>query len=227
MSSVIDTGKSRVVPTMVVVLVLASASACLATPTKNSSTGKPPMSEGIERAKSAFREYAGRVLNVPSASIEVGSIQDSLSVLGKSADLPEAVIGNAWAFYASKESHPEATIRGWALPDGSVITSDHNLGLLLREAAIGTSKPTLGVDQLVDQIAWSMGTESAIGRDFEVVEKPARPSINLAKNGTGAIRFFAQYQAAGGPYRGGPSRHYECTLKISANHEAVLEKVEK
>src|ERR1700761_2264349 len=148
--------KSRAIWTMVVAL--ASASPGLATPTKSRSTGKPPMADGLERAQTAFREYAGRVLDVPTANIEVGSIRDELAVLGKSIDLPDGAIGNAWAFFANKESHPESTIRGWARSDGSGMTYEHNLGLLLKEAAIGTSKPALSVDRLAEQIAWSMGT---------------------------------------------------------------------
>src|SRR5262249_3269808 len=89
-----------------------------------------PMHAGFDKAHTSFRDHAARVLKLAPDRVLVSPIEEDPSV-----QLDQR-IGAAWAFYGSSKDHPDRQFRGWAIADGTVITPDQNLGLLLAEAGV-------------------------------------------------------------------------------------------
>src|SRR5215468_1023086 len=92
---------------------------------------------GFDKAHASFRDHAARALKLSPDRILVSPIEEDASV-----QLDQRV-GAAWAFYGSSKDHPDRQVRGWAIADGTVITPDQNLGLLMVEAGVWTAKPKL------------------------------------------------------------------------------------
>src|ERR1043166_6232309 len=84
-----------------------------------------PMHPGFEKAHASFRDHAARVLKLAPDRLLVSPIEEDARVQ------LEQRIGAAWAFYGTSKDHPDSQVRGWAIADGTVITPDQNLGLLL------------------------------------------------------------------------------------------------
>ena len=106
---------------------------------------------GFDKAHASFRDHAARALKLSSDRILVSPIEEDASV-----QLDQRV-GAAWAFYGSSKDHPDRQVRGWAIADGTVITPEQNLGLLLAEAGVWSGKPKLDADALAERLAWAMG----------------------------------------------------------------------
>src|SRR5262249_5992697 len=122
----------------------------------------------------------------------------------------EQVVGRAWALEASA-SASEFSIRGWALPDGTVVTNQHNLGVLFEEAGAWTSAPKLNADELAGRIVWALGYR---------YELASAASIELTNTGDGAMHFDVRMHLSGNPPPA--DQQLRCTVALSSRHVAVL-----
>ena len=102
------------------------------------------MTSGFYTALESFREHAAGEYGVTAADVAVvpdheASARSYLqtNAAGKQIGLS---IGGAWAFEAGQIGVPGPTKRGWALPDGTVITVKKNLGRLLVEAGVWSGR---------------------------------------------------------------------------------------
>jgi hypothetical protein len=123
-------------------------------------------------------------------------------------------IGGAWAFVAAAKAHPEVQVRGWATGDGTVITPEDNLGVLLTEAGVWTNKPALDAGALAERLVWAMGM------NHRVVGPRA---LHVDASGNGTLSFQVAYRPPGpGGAGGGPERVSQCTVTLGAPHRAQL-----
>jgi hypothetical protein len=163
---------------------------------------------GFDKAHARFRDHAARVLKLSPDRVLVSPIEEDESV-----QLDQR-IGAAWAFYGSSKDHPDRQVRGWAVADGTVITSEQNLGLLLVEAGVWSGKSKLDADQLADRLTWAMGMNHRV---------VGPRSLHVDPSGTGTLSFQVAYRPPGpGGAGGGRERISQCTMTLSADHHARL-----
>lgn len=163
---------------------------------------------GFDKAHASFRDYAARALKLSPDRILVSPIEEDASV-----QLDQRV-GAAWAFYGSSKDHPDRQVRGWAIADGTVITPEQNLGLLLAEAGVWSDKPKLDADALAERLAWAMGTNHRV---------VGPRSLHVEPSGTGTLSFQVAYRPPGpGGAGGGRDRISQCTVTLTADHHARL-----
>lgn len=163
---------------------------------------------GFDKAHASFRDHAARALKLPPDRILVSPIEEDASV-----QLDQCV-GAAWAFYGSSKDHPDRQVRGWAIADGTVITPEQNLGLLLAEAGVWSGKPKLDADALAERLAWAMGMNHRV---------VGPRSLHVEPNGTGTLSFQVAYRPPGpGGAGGGRDRVSQCTVTLTADHHARL-----
>lgn len=164
--------------------------------------------QGFDKAHASFRDHAARALKLSPDRILVSPIEEDASV-----QLDQR-IGAAWAFYGSSKDHPDRQVRGWAIADGTVITPEQNLGLLLAEAGVWSGKPKLDADALAERLAWAMGANHRV---------VGPRSLHVEPNGTGTLSFQVAYRPPGpGGAGGGRDRLSQCTVTLTADHHARL-----
>jgi hypothetical protein len=163
---------------------------------------------GFNKAQASFRSHAAQVLKQAPDHVVVSPIEEDPSV-----QLDQRV-GAAWAFSAADKDHPERQARGWAVADGSVITPDDNLGLLLGEAGVWSDHPALDASALADRLAWAMGANHRV---------VGPRSLHVDPRGTGTLSFQVGYRPPGpGGAGGGRERISQCTVTLTADHHARL-----
>ena len=166
------------------------------------------MQAGFDKAHASFRDHAARVLKLSPDRILVSPIEEDPSV-----QLDQRV-GAIWAFYGSSKDHPDRQVRGWASGDGTVITPEQNLGLLLAEAGVWTGKPKLDADALAERLVWAMGMNHRV---------VGQRSLHFDPGGTGTLSFQVAYRPPGpGGAGGGRDRISQCTVTLTADHHARL-----
>jgi hypothetical protein len=166
------------------------------------------MHAGFDKAHASFCDHAARVLKLPRDRVLVSPIEDDPSV-----QLDQR-IGAAWAFYGTSKDHPQHQVRGWATGDGTVITPDQNLGLLLAEAGAWSAAPSLDADALAERLVWAMGA------DHRVV---GPRSLHVEPGGAGTLSFQVAFRPPGpGGAGGGRDRISQCTVALTADHHARL-----
>jgi hypothetical protein len=166
------------------------------------------MEDGFDKAHASFRDHAARVLKLAPAGVLVSPIEDDPSV-----QLDQR-FGAAWAFYGSSKDHPDQQVRGWAIADGTIITPEHNLGILLAEAGVWSGKPKLDADALAERLVWAMGTNHRV---------VGPRSLHVDPSGTGTLSFQVGYRPAGpGSAGGGRERVSQCTVTLTGDHHARL-----
>jgi len=166
------------------------------------------MQDGFDKAQTGFRAHAARVLKLSPAGVLVSPIEDDPSV-----QLDQR-LGAAWAFYGSSKNHPELQVRGWAVADGTVITPDQNLGLLLAEAGVWSGKPKLDANGLAERLVWAMGMNHRV---------VGPRSLHVDPSGTGTLSFQVAYRPSGpGSAGGGRERISQCTVTLTADLHAKL-----
>jgi hypothetical protein len=167
-----------------------------------------PMHAGFDKAHAGFRDHAARALKLPADRVLVSPIEEDASV-----QLDQRV-GAAWAFYGSSKDHPDRQVRGWAVADGTVITPEQNLGLLLVEAGAWSGKAKLDADALAERLAWAMGMNHRV---------VGPRSLHVDASGAGTLSFQVAYRPPGpGGAGGGQDRVSQCTIKLTADHHARL-----
>ncbi len=163
---------------------------------------------GFDKAHARFRDHAAHALKLSPDRILVSPIEEDASV-----QLDQRV-GAAWAFYGSSKDHPDRQVRGWAIADGTVITPEQNLGLLLAEAGVWSGKPKLDADALAERLAWAMGMNHRV---------VGPRSLHVEPNGKGTLSFQVAYRPPGpGGAGGGRDRTSQCTITLTADHHARL-----
>jgi hypothetical protein len=186
----------------------AAAPAC---PAKDSRAKRSdPMHAGFDKAHASFCDHAARVLKLPGDRILVSPIEEDPSV-----QLDQR-IGAAWAFYGTSKDHPDRQVRGWATGDGTVITPDQNLGLLLAEAGAWSAGPSLDAlaDRLAERLAWAMGANHRV---------VGPRSLHVEPGGAGTLSFQVAFRPPGpGGAGGGRDRTSQCTVALTADHHARL-----
>lgn len=170
---------------------------------------RSPMQAGFDKAHASFRDHAARVLKLSADRVLVSPIEEDASV-----QLDQRV-GAAWAFYGSSKEHPERQVRGWAVADGTVITTEQNLGLLLAEAGAWSARPALDASALAERLAWAMGANHRV---------VGPRSLRVEPSGAGALSFQVAYRPPGpaGGAGGGRDRVSQCTVTLTADHHARL-----
>lgn len=192
---------------IVTIIVTVAALARTSTACPGCSKRSDPM-PGFDKAHASFRDHAARALKLPPDRILVSPIEEDASV-----QLDQRV-GAAWAFYGSSKDHPDRQVRGWAIADGTVITPEQNLGLLLAEAGVWSGKPKLDADALAERLAWAMGMNHRV---------VGPRSLHVEPNGTGTLSFQVAYRPPGpGGAGGGRDRLSQCTVTLTADHHARL-----
>lgn len=167
-----------------------------------------PMHAGFDKAHASFRDHAARALKLSSDRVLVSPIEEDASV-----QLDQRV-GGAWAFYGSSKDHPDRQVRGWAVADGTIITPEQNLGLLMVEAGVWGGKSKLDADALAERLAWAMGMNHRV---------VGPRSLRVDPNGTGTLSFQVAYRPPGpGGVGGGRDRVSQCTVTLTADHHARL-----
>jgi hypothetical protein len=170
-------------------------------------TGRASMSTEFEKARLSFTEYAAHTLGVDRGTIQVIPVDVEVAIEDKLR------VGKLWQFEASGDRF----IGGWATDDGTVVTPEQNLGMLLEESGVWTPHSTTTALDLAKHIAWAM--------DHQLLNQPDRkaalPTLHLEKNGAGVLRFFTGYRPPGT----GPLQDvYECTVTLTNKHTAKLTK---
>jgi hypothetical protein len=177
-------------------IALFGLAACLAacpTPVKSEEN----MPEGFEKALSAFQAHAASKLQVAADQLGIVPKSEALArdwkvPSGRTDLLP--IVGRAWAFEAAKVGTPFPTERGWALPDGTIITREQNLGRLFQEAGLWDKAPTMPFSEVAPRLVWTLGPAyrptTAVPATFE-----------LAPDGSAKGMFGADGSSPGGPTR--------------------------
>jgi hypothetical protein len=166
------------------------------------------MHAGFDKAQASFRDHAARALKLASDRVLVSPIEEDASV-----QLDQRV-GAAWAFYGSSKDHPDRQVRGWAIAEGTVITPDQNLGLLMAEAGVWSGKPKLDADALAERLVWAMGMNHRV---------VGPRSLHVDPSGKGTLSFQVAYRPPGpGGAGGGRERVSQCTVTLTADHHARL-----
>jgi hypothetical protein len=133
------------------------------------------------RAIAAFRTYTARRLHVSAGDVE----DDSFILEGKHTH------GSAQAFLMTHARNGQRGARGWATPDGTVITPMQNLGRLFAEAGVWTRPLMASPEQLAmmlaEDIVWSYSESDRVQN---------APKLALAADGSGSLRFVMM---SGGP----------------------------
>lgn len=166
------------------------------------------MQAGFDKALSHFREYAAHVLKISPDRVLVSPIEEDPSV-----QLDQRV-GRAWAFYGSSKDHPDRQVRGWAVADGTVITPEQNLGLLLVEAGAWNATPALDANALAERLVWAMGMNHRV---------VGPRTFHVDQSGAGTLSFQVAYRPPGpGGAGGGPERLVQCKVTLTPDHHARL-----
>jgi hypothetical protein len=173
------------------------------------------------KPNTAFREYAAQALKVTPAEIEGGAID------AKTAKTMPNSIGNAWAFTMWLKANRKREVRGWAVPDGTVITPEQNLGLLFVEAGVWRKTRNRNheyefVNKLAELIVWAYGMNHRVAKEVDIL-----PLLELDAKGDGKLRFISGYMAPKPPgYREvyGFWTYTDNVIALTRDHKATLTK---
>jgi hypothetical protein len=170
------------------------------------------MASGFDKAFAAFRDYAAGEYKLAAKKVDVGPSAEPAP-----GQIKESV-GRAWAFSASIADRPGDWRRGWATPEGTVVTPKQNLGVLFVEAAIGTAHPALTPDDLAQRIIWAMGPRYQLFINFR--GNVLTPSLVMNPDGSGVMKFRVKSFS---PPPGRPMEYvYDCTVTLGADRQATL-----
>jgi hypothetical protein len=175
--------------------------------------GSDSMAPGFQKAHASFRDHAAKVLGARAADVEVVPQYEEVANLE-----PKERVGQLWQFSGAQG---ERVARGWAGPDGAVVTYQQNLGLLLDQAGMWTASPKLTSLDLAERIVWSMGP----GHRLVVEELPSNPApeLTLAADGSGTMTFIVGRRQLGpGGAGGGPESVADARLVVTGDHRAEL-----
>lgn len=153
------------------------------------------MKDGFDKARAAFNAYASTDQGVAVDALTTVPLLETLTGVFKVASGPKQIdprINDAFAFQAAQTADRQKHARGWALPDGTVITAKQNLGALLTAAGFGTDGG-MPVDDITARLIWSFGPPHVPADD------PAE--VDLKADGSGTIRFKSRMVIPGGPKR--------------------------
>jgi hypothetical protein len=191
------------------------------TPPGGSSAGSGPVANnppdrskpmtGITAAHAAFRAYAAQKLGIAIDEIEGGPKDEAL------ARMVEARVGSVWAFIMRKSGVYDRDVRGWATADGTVVTLEQNLGVLLDEAGVwgrGVTPPLTAV-QIAERLVWSLGMNYAVFM-LPHLGVPA-PELEM-KDGAGKLTFVVDYQQPGPR---GPRQLTRFEIALTADRRAT------
>ena len=171
-----------------------------------------------------FREHAAQVLNKPVADIEGGALNEA-----HAKSLPQTV-GGAWANFVHAKGNRDVEVRGWVTADGTIITGDQNLGLLLTEVGLWKKDRKESDDDIADKVAALLAWSYGFG--FKVIDYRARgmtpPTLTQKPDGSGELVFFTDYKRPGpGGAGGGPDSFTEHRIVLKADKTATLTKTKK
>lgn len=174
-----------------------------------------PQDDNLPPAAAAFRRYAASQLGIPERKIDGGPTTEE-----EAAWFLERV-GPIWAMTMFPIDHPENAVRGWASPDGTVITIDQNLGLLLAEAGVwgGGVTPALTATEIAERLVWSLGMNHLVFVDTTLGVPP--PALALT-SGAGTLTFTDDYRTPGpGGAGGGPHQLTRFDIALTPDHRAT------
>ena len=164
----------------------------------------------------AFRAHAAKKLGIPVDQVQGGPISEVHANLFKNQR-----VGKIWAFVMYTPGTPKVETRGWATPDGKVITLEQNLGLLFAEAGVwgGGVSPPLTAQELADRLIWSQGVNFSPQRDLRL-GIPA-PELTV-QDGAGTLTFISGYRAPGpGGAGGGPVQLTRFEIALTKDQQAI------
>lgn len=153
------------------------------------------MNDGFAKALAAFTAHAASVQGVSADALTTVPQVEPLTAVWKVASGSKQInpkINDAFAFQAAQTADRQRRVRGWALPDGTVITSKQNMGALLKAAGFGTDDG-MPVEALTERLIWSFGPPHLPADD------PAE--VEIQADGSATIRFKSRMVIAGGPKR--------------------------
>lgn len=173
--------------------------------------GGDPMAPGFPKAYASFTDHAAKVLGVSRDAVKVLPFDEAV------ANLPhQGRLGTLWQLETAVN---DRAVRGWAAPDGTVVTYQQNLGLFLEQAGAWTPSPQLTPMQLAERIVWSMGPEHRLLVD-SMYQAPA-PALTLGADGAGTLVFVvARRQLGPGGAGGGPQDAAEVRVVLTGDHRA-------
>lgn len=189
------------------------------TPAKADPAKADPMTTFMPTLK--FREHAATVLGVPASEIEGGAVDAA-----DAASKPKTV-GGAWGLVVHPKGNHQREFRGWVTADGTVITAQQNLGLLLAEVGLWAKDRKQSnneiADKVADLLAWSYGYGFTVINYREDGMTP--PTLTLKPDGSGELVFFTSYKSPGpGGAGGGPEVLAEHRIVFNADKSATLKK---
>ncbi len=169
------------------------------------------MAEGFEKARAAFIHQAAASYGAADAAVRVmpntEAEVDIWQLPGRAPGFDPG-LGAAWAFEARLEQ-PSRPVRGWATPEGVVITWEQNLGLLLEQADLWGADPQAAFERVLPRLIWALGPpHEPYG--------PA-PTLHLSDDGSGEATLSTRLVIPGGPITTA-----EFTLHVGADHSASL-----
>jgi hypothetical protein len=169
----------------------------------------------------AIRAYTAKALELPPGNLQ-GYVEEE-----RSDTRGEHTRGAAWQFEMWDKGEPHNGVRGWVTADGTVITADQNLGILLAESGIWASPAKAPQDDLAETVArdivWSYGP----GVTLETMRAwgLGPPELKLTPGGSGTLHFFANDHGGAKPWGGGgapPDTYVENSVVLTADHKATL-----
>lgn len=169
----------------------------------------------------AFRAHAAQKLGISVEQVQGGPTSEAHAALFK-----DQRVGKLWAFVMWKpesKKEPKVEVRGWASPDGKVITLEQNLGLLFAEAgAWGDGvQPPLDGKAIAERLLWSLADytleiDNALGLPY--------PEL-VMKDGAGSLRFAIGWRQPGpGGAGGGPVTRTLVAVSLAKDRTAVAVK---
>ena len=173
------------------------------------------MTDNLPPAAVAFRKYAAKKLGLPVDQVVGGPRNE------REAGLFKERVGSIWAMTMFPRDKPQDAVEGWATQDGTVVTIDQNLGLLLAEAGVwgGGVTPALPPVEIANRIVWSLGMGHTLFMN-PAVGVPA-PELKLT-DGAGTMTFVVDYRTPGpGGAGGGPRQLTRFDITLTKDHRAT------
>jgi hypothetical protein len=179
--------------------------------------GSPDRSKpmtNLEKAYAAFRDHAARKLGVSPDKIQGGPGTEELVKMSK------GTVGSVWAYTVRAAGKPDE-VRGWATADGTVVTLEQNLGVLLAEAGVwgGGVSPPLTAPQIAERLTWSLGMNHSV---FVAPHLGVPAPEIVLKDGAGTLTFVINYRRPGpGGAGGGPRQLTRIEIALTADRRAT------
>jgi len=213
-----DSGAAQAAPTLPSKPATASATTPPSPPTTPAKAA--PMITFMPTLK--FHEYAAKVLGIQASEVE-GGPNDAADA----ASPRPYTTGNAWGLIVHPKGNYQREVRGWITADGTVISAEQNLGLLLAEVGVWTKDRTPTDNEVArkaaELIVWSYGYGYILMKDRAFGRTP--PTLTLKPDGSGELVFFTNYKSPGpGGAGGGPDNITEHRVGFKADKSATLTK---